>query len=44
LPEDAQSGAMPTAAIARAGADLVLPVRDLAQRLTHLRTGRAVAI
>ncbi len=43
-PTDAIAGAMPAAAIARAGADLVLPIRDLAERLAHLRTGRAFAI
>jgi two-component system, chemotaxis family, protein-glutamate methylesterase/glutaminase len=35
-PADAQADAMPTAALERAGADLVLPLADLAERLTHL--------
>jgi two-component system chemotaxis response regulator CheB len=43
-PSDALAQAMPAAAIARAGADLVVPVRDMAERLAHLRSGRAVAI
>lgn len=43
-PEDAVADAMPRAAIAGAGAELVLPVRDMAERLTQLRSGRAVAI
>jgi two-component system chemotaxis response regulator CheB len=43
-PDNAVSSAMPAAAIARAGADLVLPIRDMAERLGHLRSGRAVAI
>ena len=43
-PDDAAAEAMPTAAIAGAGADLVLPVRDMAERLAQLRSGRAVAI
>ena len=43
-PGDALADAMPAAAIARAGADLVLPIRDMAERLAHLRSGRAVAI
>jgi two-component system, chemotaxis family, protein-glutamate methylesterase/glutaminase len=43
-PNEAFSETMPAAAIARAGADLVLPVRDLAERLTQLRSGCAVAI
>lgn len=43
-PGDAVAEAMPSAAIAGAGADLVLPVRDMAERLAQLRSGRAVAI
>lgn len=43
-PDTASSPVMPAAAIARAGADLILPIRDLAERLGHLRSGRAVAI
>jgi len=43
-PDDALASAMPTAAIEQAGADLVLSVADMAQRLAHLRSGRLVAI
>jgi two-component system chemotaxis response regulator CheB len=43
-PSDALAQAMPAAAIERAGADLVLPVHDMAERLVHLRTGRPVAL
>jgi two-component system chemotaxis response regulator CheB len=43
-PKDAVAGAMPSAAIARAGADLVVPMRDMAERLVQLHSGRAVAI
>jgi two-component system, chemotaxis family, protein-glutamate methylesterase/glutaminase len=43
-PDDALADAMPVAAIRNAGADLVLPVRDMAERLPQLRSGRAVAI
>jgi two-component system, chemotaxis family, protein-glutamate methylesterase/glutaminase len=43
-PEDAQAEAMPAAALERAGADLVLPLADLAERLTHLRSGHPVAL
>ena len=43
-PEDAMSPVMPAAAIARAGADLVLPVRELGERLAHLRSGKAFAL
>jgi two-component system chemotaxis response regulator CheB len=43
-PADAFASAMPAAAIARAGADLIVPIRDMAERLAHLRSGRAVAI
>jgi two-component system, chemotaxis family, protein-glutamate methylesterase/glutaminase len=42
-PADALASAMPEAAIERAGADLILPIADLAQRVAHLRSGRAVA-
>jgi two-component system chemotaxis response regulator CheB len=44
LPVDAAADAMPRAAIEAAGADLVLAVRDMAERLPQLRSGRAVAI
>ncbi|MEO5695332.1 MAG: chemotaxis protein CheB [Usitatibacter sp.] len=43
-PENAMSSTMPAAAIAHAGADLILPIRDMAERLAHLRSGRAFAI
>ena len=43
-PADALSAAMPQAAIDTAGADLVVPVRDMAVRLAHLRSGRGVAL
>lgn len=43
-PATALAPVMPAAAIARAGADLVLPVRDMGERLANLRSGRAVAI
>ena len=43
-PAEAQAKAMPAAAIARAGADLILPVRDMGERLAQLRSGRAIAI
>jgi two-component system chemotaxis response regulator CheB len=43
-PSEAYAAAMPAAAIERAGADLVAPIRDIAERLMHLRTGRVVAI
>jgi len=43
-PEDALADAMPRAAIDRAGADLVLPLKDIAERLAHLRSGRGVAM
>jgi two-component system chemotaxis response regulator CheB len=43
-PDDAFADAMPSAAIKVGGADLVLPLRDLAERLAQLRSGRAVAI
>jgi two-component system chemotaxis response regulator CheB len=43
-PREAMAAAMPRAAIDRAGADLVLPIRDMGERLAHLRTGRGVAL
>lgn len=43
-PQDAFSAAMPQAALATAGADLVVPLRDMALRLAHLRSGRGVAL
>ena len=43
-PEEALASAMPAAAIEVAGADLVLSVPDMAQRLAHLRSGRFLAI
>ena len=43
-PAEAQASTMPAAAIERAGADLVASIRDLAERLVHLRTGRVIAI
>jgi two-component system chemotaxis response regulator CheB len=43
-PADALAAVMPQAAIATAGADLVVPVRDMAVRLAHLRSGRGVAL
>ena len=43
-PAEAQAKVMPAAAIARAGADLILPVRDMGERLAQLRSGRAIAI
>ena len=43
-PDDALAGAMPAAALERAGADFVLPLHDIAERLIHLRTGRPVAL
>ncbi len=43
-PAEAQTSTMPAAAIERAGADLVASIRDLAERLVHLRTGRVIAI
>jgi two-component system chemotaxis response regulator CheB len=42
-PADARAAAMPQAAIDTAGADLVVPVHDMAVRLAHLRGGRGVA-
>ena len=43
-PEEALARAMPAAAIEQAGADLILSLPDMAQRLAHLRSGRLVAI
>jgi two-component system chemotaxis response regulator CheB len=43
-PEEALANAMPAAAIEQAGADLILSLADMAQRLAHLRSGRLVAI
>lgn len=43
-PADALSQEMPAAAIERAGADLVAPLHDMAERLVHLRSGRPVAL
>ena len=43
-PSSAATATMPEAAIATAGADLVLAIDDMAQRLAHLRSGRAFAI
>ena len=43
-PADAMAATMPAAAIAQAGADAVLPINDMAQRLAHLRSGRLSAI
>jgi two-component system chemotaxis response regulator CheB len=42
-PEDAAAPTMPAAAIERAGADLILALPDMAERLAHLRSGRMVA-
>jgi two-component system, chemotaxis family, protein-glutamate methylesterase/glutaminase len=43
-PANAQASAMPAAAIAKAGADLVLAIDDMAERLAHLRSGSAAAL
>lgn len=43
-PSEAIAPAMPEAAIDRAGADLVLPLRDMAERLANLRSGRGAAL
>ena len=43
-PEDALVDAMPAAALQHAGADFVLPLADMAERLTHLRSGRPIAL
>ena len=42
-PADAMASAMPAAAIERAGADLVLSLPDMSERLAHLRSGHMVA-
>lgn len=42
-PDDALAAAMPSAAIREAGADLVVPIRDMAERLAHLRSGGAIS-
>jgi two-component system chemotaxis response regulator CheB len=43
-PADAASSAMPAAAVRLARPELVLPLRDLAARLAHLRSGQALPI
>lgn len=43
-PDEASAAAMPTAAIRSAGPELVLPLREMGQRLAHLRSGRALPI
>jgi two-component system, chemotaxis family, protein-glutamate methylesterase/glutaminase len=43
-PREAQVPTMPAAAIEQAGADLVLGIHDMAQRLAHLRSGRALLL
>jgi two-component system chemotaxis response regulator CheB len=43
-PADARAATMPQAAIDTAGADLIVPLRDMAVRLAHLRSGRGVAL
>ena len=43
-PGEAVAPAMPQAVIDRAGADLVLPLRDMAERLANLRSGRGAAL
>ena len=43
-PREAVAPAMPQAALDRAGADLVLPLRDMAERLGNLRSGRGAAL
>jgi len=43
-PDDAAADTMPRAAIEAADPELVLGVRDMAERLPQLRSGRAVAI
>jgi two-component system chemotaxis response regulator CheB len=43
-PSEAVAPAMPQAAIDRAGADLVLPLADICERLAHLRSGNGVAL
>jgi two-component system chemotaxis response regulator CheB len=43
-PEDAIAATMPAAAILAAGPDLVLPARELGERLAHLRSGKAFTV
>jgi len=43
-PGEAVAPAMPQAALDYAGADLVLPLRDMAERLGNLRSGRGAAL
>lgn len=43
-PMQAVASAMPEAALARAGADQVLPLRDMGERLANLRSGRGAAL
>jgi two-component system chemotaxis response regulator CheB len=43
-PEEAMASAMPAAAVRRGSPELVLPIRDLAERLAHLRSGRLLPI
>lgn len=43
-PAEALAPTMPAAAIARAGADLVVGARELGERLAHLRSGQAAAL
>jgi two-component system chemotaxis response regulator CheB len=43
-PSDALASTMPQAALERAGADLVLPLADIAERLAHLRSGSGIAL
>jgi two-component system, chemotaxis family, protein-glutamate methylesterase/glutaminase len=43
-PAEATASAMPAAAVKRGSPELVLPIRDLAERLAHLRSGRLLPI
>ena len=43
-PHEAVAPAMPQAVLDRAGADLVLPIADMAERLANLRSGRGAAL
>lgn len=43
-PREAVASAMPQAVLDRAGADLVLPLRDMGERLANLRSGRGAAL
>lgn len=43
-PSEAVAPTMPQAVIDQAGADLVLPIRDMAERLANLRSGRGAAL